>query len=68
VSNPYPLPAPGAAQSVEQVNEQLRVMLERESAARIDARAVWAELAKVVMEGDKPSIKRLMLELLAALA
>lgn len=59
---------PKKAFTLEDANEQLHAMLERESAARIDARAVWSELAKVVMEGDKPAIKRLMLELHAALS
>jgi hypothetical protein len=68
MSNPYPMPAHGEAQSLDKINEELRTMLEHESAARIDARAVWAELARVVMEGDKPAIKRLMLELHATLS
>lgn len=68
MSNSHPMPAPGEAQSFEKVNEQLRAMLEAESMARINARAVWSELAKVVMEGDKPAIKRLMLELLHVLS
>lgn len=47
------MPAPGAAQSLERINETLRSMLEHESAMRIEARVHVVELAQA-LAADKP--------------